>query len=122
MSTRDARNTPVESAHASSLHPPPTSCLCRQSGVRTYSTVSKFVVPPHVSIRATPEAVGVHSYACSGAVPVSTAQLPLWALLPLVVPVNAPPSGGMMIGFSLAAGAPLSAHVPGADVAPTIRT
>ncbi len=44
---------------------------------------------------AVPDTAGVHWNTHSGAFAVAPAQLPLWALVPLVVPPNAPPCAGI---------------------------
>lgn len=83
----------VSSLHANSVpvpHAPP----------RRYSTVSKSVALPHVSIVAVPEAEGVHWNTCSGDVAVLALQLPLCVLPPLVTPVTTPPLGGRMVTLS----------------------
>jgi hypothetical protein len=55
-------------------------------------------VAPQVATIAVPDVAGVHWYTRSGEAPV-TAQVPANALVPLVVPVNVPPSGGTGIGL-----------------------
>jgi hypothetical protein len=47
---------------------------------------------------AVPETAGVHWKTCSGEAPVLP-QLPVSALVPLVVPVNVPPDGEMTVGL-----------------------
>jgi len=59
--------------------------------------VSKLVVPPHVWIVATPDALGVHWKTDSGAVFVP-AHVPARPLAPAVAPVNTPPPAGTTTG------------------------
>jgi len=80
----------VSSLHATSL--PPAQAPCR-----TYSTVSKFVVPPHVWIVDTPDTPGVHWNTASGDVFV-VAHVPARLLAPAVTPVNTPPAAGITTG------------------------
>jgi len=66
-----------------------------------YSTVSKLVPAPQVSMVAVPETAGVHWKTCSGEVP-ELPQLPACELVPLVVPLKVPPSAGIIVGLSQA--------------------
>ncbi len=61
--------------------------------------MSNVVPAPQVWKVAVPDAAAVHRNTCSGALPVAAAQAPAWALVPLVVPVNAPPNGGSTRGL-----------------------
>src|SRR6266567_7914415 len=93
---REARNRPVELVHASSLHP--TSDPLAHSPLRMYSTVSKLVPAPHVSMVAVPETAGVHWKTCSGEAP-ELPQVPACVLVPLVVPPKVPPWAGIWVGL-----------------------
>src|SRR6266705_6524566 len=93
---REARSRPVELLHASSLHP--TSDALAHSPLRMYSTVSKLVPAPQVSMVAVPETVGVHWKTRSGELP-ELPQLPDCELVPLVVPPKVPPWAGITVGL-----------------------
>src|SRR5947199_8771464 len=89
---REARNRPVELLHASSLHP--TSDALAHSPLRMYSTVSKLVPAPQVSMVAVPVTIGAHRETSSGQLP-ELPQLPACDLGALVVPLKVPPRGGL---------------------------
>jgi len=63
-----------------------------------YSTVSKLVPAPQVSMVAVPETVGVHWKTRSGELP-ELPQLPACELVPLVVPLKVPPWAGITVGL-----------------------